>query len=182
MSEETIIRYCAPTLASIKTGSLFSCRFESDAAMRESIRALNRRLSGKGLRVMPLRYGDGRGLIYVYRPGRLRSDLQDGHACRLLCEHGYCCENANRCVARLRERIRQSGDFPHEIGLFLGYPPEDVDGFINRKAEAKFCGCWKVYGDVDSARKEFAKYKKCTDIYLKKHAGGTDIEKLAVAG
>ena len=29
---------------------------------------------------------------------------------------------------------RKIDEFPHDIGLFLGYPPEDVLGFITNKA------------------------------------------------
>lgn len=181
MSEEMIIRYCAPTLASLKTGSLFSCRYETSEELHRSVRGLNYRLRGKGLRVLPLRYRDGRGLIYVYRPGRLRRDLCDETACRLLREHGYSCENPNRCVIRLMDRMRQGDGFPHEIGLFLGYPPEDVHGFIHCRGEAKCTGAWKVYGDVDAARRIFARYKKCTDIYLRQWLQGRGIERLAVA-
>ena len=45
---------------------------------------------------------------------------------------------------RMRMQIRKS--FPHEIGLFLGYPAEDVAGFISHKGH-DFCysGYWKVY-------------------------------------
>ena len=38
------------------------------------------------------------------------------------------------------------GDFPHEIGLLLGYPPEDVSGFIENGGKNFLCsGYWKVY-------------------------------------
>ena len=68
------------------------------------------------------------------------------------------------------------------IGLFLGYPPEDVCGFIENKADACKCvGCWKVYGDEDAAKKLFAKYKKCTDVYCTLFANGRSIERLTVA-
>lgn len=181
MSEETVIRYCAPTLASLKTGSLFSCRFASCRDMRGSVRELNKRLSGKGLRALPLRYGDGRGLVYLFRPSRLRQDLQDETASALLRECGYSCESANLCIMRLMERMREQEDFPHEIGLFLGYPPEDVYGFIHARQGAKYCGCWKVYGDVDAARRTFAKYRKCTKVYLRCWAEGRAMERLAVS-
>ena len=46
MSEELVIRCCAPTLASIKTGNMFTCRFDSRQAMLDAVRALNRRLGG----------------------------------------------------------------------------------------------------------------------------------------
>ena len=51
-------------------------------------------------------------------------------------------------------RLRRESDFPHEVGLFLGYPPRDVEGFIREKARrAKCTGAWKVYGDEEAARK-----------------------------
>lgn len=60
-------------------------------------------------------------------------------------------------------RLRNNADFPHEVGLFLGYPPEDVRGFIeNRASGFKLIGCWKVYGDVDAARKKFESFESCT--------------------
>lgn len=72
--------------------------------------------------------------------------------------------------------------YPYEIGLFLGYPPEDVHGFIKNKADdCKCVGCWKVYGDAESTKKTFAKYKKCTDVYCDQYAKGRSIECLTVA-
>ena len=180
MSEEMIVRHCAPTLASLKTGNMFTCRFATAEELYRSVREMNRRLAGKGLRVLPLRYRDGVGLVYVYRPGKLNADLTHATACQLLAERGYPCGNANLCVKRLCCRLAQGEEFPHEIGLFLGYPPEDVEGFIRRKGEVKLAGCWKVYGDVEAAQRTFAKYKKCTDVYVRQHAGGRALERLAV--
>ena len=46
----------------------------------------------------------------------------------------------------------ESGEFPHEVGLFLSYPPEDVKGFIDHRAnDFKCAGLWKVYGDEEKA-------------------------------
>ena len=76
----------------------------------------------------------------------------------------------------------ESGEFPHEVGLFLSYPPEDVKGFIeNRAANAKCTGVWKVYGDERQARQTFAKYKKCTQVYCERWQSGSGLDKLAVA-
>ena len=33
----------------------------------------------------------------------------------------------------------ESGEFPHEVGLFLSYPPEDVKGFIDHRANNFKC-------------------------------------------
>ncbi len=181
MSDEQVIRHCAPTLASIKTANLFSSFFSDRQEMLDHVRKLNLRLKGKGLRVLPLCIKENRGLIYVYRPGKLSKDLQNDLAGSLLKKCGYSCIEENACLRKLIERINMPSDFPHEIGLFLGYPPEDVDGFINRREECKYCGFWKVYGDVDNAQRLFARYRKCTDIYCRLCREGKSIEKLAVA-
>ncbi|MCX7694885.1 MAG: DUF3793 family protein [Caloramator sp.] len=47
---------------------------------------------------------------------------------------------------------------PHELGVFLGFPIEDVKDFICNKDECKLCGYWKVYNDVDKAIKIFRLY------------------------
>lgn len=180
MTEAQVIRHCAPTLACLKTGSLFCCAFESREALYQSVRDYNRRLMPKGLRMLPLRYRQGKGLIYIYRPERLQSDLRDQTACELLSDCGYPCGDANRCIRHLMERLAQEEEFPHEIGLFLSYPPKDVDGFIHHKGEAKCTGCWKVYDDVAAAQATFARYRKCTDLYWRLWCNGKSIEQLAV--
>lgn len=182
MSEELLVRQCAPTLAGIKTGNLFSCKYTQKQALTGQIRSLNRRLAPKGLCLLPLRFCEGRALLYLYRPERLRSDLCDADAAALLREAGYDCRSCSRCIGTLIRRLREQPEFPHEIGLFLSYPPEDVKGFIDqRAANFKYAGLWKVYGDADAARRLFAKYKKCTEIYCRLWRGGSSVEQLAVA-
>lgn len=181
MSDEIFIHHCSPTLAGIKTANLFSCRFTDEKEIKDSIRKLNRVLVKKGVRVLPLRYCDGYALIYAYRPSRLLMDLQQSDACELLKERGYTSEAPEQCIIQLMQRLADGGEFPHEIGLFLGYPPEDVCGFIKNKAGRYKCvGEWKVYGDADKAMETFAKYKKCTEVYCAQFAQGKSIERLTV--
>lgn len=183
MSEEYLVQHCAPTLAGLKTGNLFTCPFVCRDALLSQLRQLNLRLSGKGLRLLPLRFSHRKALLYLYRPAKLRRDLNQDTAAELLRQEGYdpgCCE---KCVACLRKKICSQKDFPHEIGLFLGYPAEDVRGFIQLGPDCCKCtGCWKVYTDEESAKKTFAQYKKCTRVYREQWAKGTSIERLTVAG
>lgn len=183
MSEEVIIRHCAPTLAGIKTGNMFVSDFKDTLALRDSLRHWNRRFSGKGLRLLPLYYRNGRALIYMYRPSRLSRDLKDRMAWQVLRDCGYMDIRPPQCILRLIQRFEGAGEFPHEVGLFLGYPPVDVKGFIDNKAQnAKCVGCWKVYGDENVARKQFELYRRCTRIYREQWARGMNIERLTVAG
>jgi len=182
MSEEMLVRHCSPTLAGLKTAGLFTGSFKSREEMLRDLKDLNVRLSGKGLRILPLRFSGNKALIYVYRPSKLSKDLGDSEAYRILREKGYEVEKPGRCIMHLIKKIGSDGEFPHEIGLFLGYPPEDVCGFIeNRAACSKCVGCWKVYGNEEEAKKTFAKYKKCTEVYTRLFSRGLPLEKLTVS-
>lgn len=181
MSEEIIVQYCSPTLAGIKTGSLFSAEFVNKRECVETLRGWNIPLSKKGLRAIPLGCRNGRTMIYVYRVSRLVSDLENDAARRILSERGYDCDCPERCIVRLAHKMKSGSEFPHEIGLFLGYPPEDVSGFIAKKP-CRFTGAWKVYGDEKRAEITFALYKKCTRIYCELLGKGKTVEKLTVMG
>ena len=181
MSDELIVRQCSPTLAGLKTGNMFSAEFESKAGTIETIRSLNLRLAPYGLCMIPLRFMEKRVLVYMYSPKRLSEDLERPQVRELLRGLGYDLSSAGGCIARLRRRMGDGGDFPHEVGLFLGYPAEDVRGFIDNKAcGCKCVGCWKVYGDAEKARRLFEAYRRCTQRYCDRYGAGCSIEGLIV--
>lgn len=181
MYEEKIIRHCSPTLAGIKTGNIFSYKCESEDALKKSISFIDKRLKEKGIRVTSIGKNKNGILIYVYRPKMLTSDFKLCGVRKILCDYGYNPENVGQCIKRLSQNICKEGGFPHEIGVFLGYPSEDVRGFIENGAkEYKYSGYWKVYGDVPRAKKLFESYKKCTEAYIKRYEEGNNIEKLSV--
>ena len=182
MSEDLVIRHCSPTLAGIKSGSLFSCACPCRKELTKALSSLNRKLVPKGIRILPLKVCMGRALIYVYRPNALESDLADHRARDLLLQYGYLPGDLNACVLHLIRRLRSAEEFPHEIGLFLSYPPEDVLGFIlNKACNHKCVGYWKVYGDEQEAKSIFEKYNVCSKIYFQQWKQGKSIEQLAVA-
>ena len=182
MSEEMIVRYCSPTLAALKSGSLFSCRYTELLVLYRSIERIKKELAVKGICITVLSLRASRALIYVYRPSQLGVDLSQRDARLLLREKMYVSDSIDGLVSELRVRLNVCSPFPHEIGLFLGYPCEDVRGFIeNRASGYRTVGAWKVYGDAQEAEKRFYKYKKCTEIYLSWLKMGGEFAKLAVA-
>ena len=73
--------------------------------------------------------GCPRCLLLVYRPERLERQLADPAVRSLLLQEGYPVEGGLEAMLEtLTCRLAQE-DFPHEVGLFLGYPHEDVEGF-----------------------------------------------------
>ena len=182
MSEELFVSQSAPTLAGIKTGNLFTAEFVNHEIAMDEIRQLNVSLTPKGVRVIPLRESKNRMLIYVYRPNCLQVDFTNEDLLEMLRNLKYPVSNPERCIVCLAQRLRECEVFPHEIGLFLGYPPEDVKGFIENKAQNyKIVGTWKVYGDEQTAMNLFEEYRKCTEICYRKWKNGADVEQLTVS-
>ena len=180
MPDEIVIRCCAPTLAAIKTGSLFNCAFENRRDMTDNLRAINQCLLSKGVCAIPLRWQDGKALIYLYRQEMLEQDLRDPIAADILKEAGYPDGSNSRRIAWLIHRLEVSETFPHEIGLFLGYPAVDVRGFIRQK-ECKYTGLWKVYeSDTDQAQRVFARCRHCTKAYLQRNREGWSLSRLTI--
>ena len=181
MSAEYVIRHGAPTLAGLKTGNLFPCFFHDRQAFQEDLRQINRVLVPRGLRLIPLRLVEGKALLYLFRPANLDRDLAHETTRDLLRQAGYADLRQRSCLRELAKRLQTREDFPHEIGLFLSYPPEDVKGFICHQGKCSKCtGCWKVYGDEAAAKERFAAYKTCTADLCLRHADGDSLETLTV--
>ena len=181
MSLENIVRVCAPTLAGLKTGSIVTLAHDGCPEFNASVSGLNRILREKGLLAVPLKQTRNSAILYIFRPEQLKRDLKGSEAAQILEEKGYSQPGVNGLICELISRMREGGEFPHEIGLFLGYPPEDVRGFIeNNAAGCKCAGLWKVYGDVETAKKRFASYRKCSRVYSECFRRGIPLEKLAV--
>lgn len=113
MCEDLLAEQCAPTMAGLKTGSLFPCPKEDRAELLAGIRALNARLVPKGLRILPVKTVGDRELLSLYRPARLRRE----------------------------------SDFPHEVGLFLGYLPGMWRASSGKRPAAQ------VYGGLEGLRR-----------------------------
>jgi hypothetical protein len=181
MSDHIIARNCAPTLAGLKTGSMFTTEYADRQTLARELFALNTLLTKYGLRALLLRCMKRRALIYLYRPDALEKDLLDPAAAAILRERGYHAADPKLCLGRLVRQFRQSASFPHEVGLFLGYPPEDVRGFIQSPHSGYRCvGCWKVYGDEEKAKATFEKYEKCKNAYCMLAGRGRKACELAV--
>ncbi|MGC4019993.1 MAG: DUF3793 family protein [Muricomes sp.] len=182
MIEEYLIRHCSPTLAGLKSGSLFAYAFQNEEEFYNEIGRIERLLLSKGLCMMIAKRQNQRALIYVYREARLNEDLNKSGVRWFLSAYGYDAQDTELLLERLCERIRESEEFPHEIGIFLGYPLGDVIGFIqNQGKRCKCVGCWKVYCDEADAQRTFNKFRKCRDVYGRLWENGKSLTQLIVA-
>ena len=114
--------------------------------------------------------------------GGLSNDFQKPGVAQLLRHFGYESIKVEEAIEHLKERLIDIEDFPHEIGLFLGYPVKDVAGFLFYKgSHCKCTGCWKVYDNELEALRTFAMFDKCRKIYVNLWNQGRSIMKLTVA-
>ena len=181
--EKFLIEHCSPTLASLKTANLFNYTYDNVQELYGYLRELNRQLSKKGVSVSILRKYDHSALVYVYREKKLQADLEKPGVREFMTKYGYFDEpTAKQAVSFLRRRFAEDNGFPHEIGLFLGYPLGDVIGYIeNAGRNSKCSGCWKVYCNECEAVKLFAKFDKCKTVYRRLFHEGKTVSQLTVA-
>lgn len=182
MLERYLIRHCSPTLAALKTANLFSLFFSSEEELLQQLSAWNSCLEDKGVSLLLLCRRERSALIYVYRRQRLQEELSSPQTARFLAGCGYESTDVDEAILRLQRRLSEKKTFPHEIGVFLGYPLGDVIGFIrNEGKNCKCADCWKVYGDECEAKKTFAKFKRCIEVYVRLWKEGRSIRQLTVA-
>ena len=169
----------APSLLGVKAASLMSL-YRQELDVYANADSFNRKASCKGLKIKILCECDKRCLVLVYNTRLLSQLLCEPDRRRVLARYGYKQSfSLTQCLDRLASRCKKTDAFPHEIGIFLDYPVEDVEGFINNKgAGYKLCGYWKVYGDEEKARCTFAKYDKCRRFLCNKLNEGIDLYRI----
>ena len=69
-------------------------------------------------------------MVYVYRKKQLEVSLNRPGVAKFLKQYGYGSTDVEYALDRLKSRIGENNEFPHEIGIFLDYPLGDVIGFI----------------------------------------------------
>jgi hypothetical protein len=163
--ERTLAIHSAPTLLGIKCANLISVAMD-EHNMHDYQQEFENR---SGLQMRVLCKCHDRRLLYVYHEMLLEMQLSQPEILRFLEQFGYTSDmDLQQMLMALASRM-QCGNFPHEIGIFLGYPLADVQGFIsNHGKNCLLCGCWKVYSDPESAQRTFAKYDRCREILCDK--------------
>ena len=143
----------APILAGVKPSMLISFKHCCKSVWEELREQLE---EAAGLCSIELCQGENIFSLLIYSKELMQLRLSAPSSRLILEQYGYPeCEDLENLLAFLAGRFRQCS-FPHEIGVFLGYPPKDVQGFIEKNGKDFLC-CryWKVYHDEGCARETF---------------------------
>jgi hypothetical protein len=119
-------------------------------------------LAESGLAALELHDRGNALLLYIYRRDLLQEVLSRKPVATMLARHGYRePTDVPAALARLQARARE-GSFPHEIGIFLGYPLKDVLAFMGEIDLPFTCqGPWKIYGNPRQSLELAACYRRC---------------------
>lgn len=133
------------------------------------------KLENRDIRYMEIKAGYEKTIVFIYSVEILSRQLVRAENKQILVSLGY------RVESRLEEKLERlklrmtMNEFPHEIGVFLGIPARDVTGFINGE-KCIHCGYWKVYGDLNEAKKTFGLYNLSKNLVMESILEGKNVE------
>ncbi len=188
--EKYLIEHCSPTLAGIKCGNIFTLRRHCvcDMNIYKKIDSLNEELNEKNVFAHILCENKETIIVYIYRKNKLCEKLLKSSVQSILKDKSYDFSMFNSnydltdILNQLSSRFNGMPEFPHEIGIFLDYPESDVLSFIENKGKNCLCSdAWKIYSDVDSAKKICRNYRICKHAYKMSFLNGKTIKQLTVA-
>ncbi|MBQ3809084.1 MAG: DUF3793 family protein [Kiritimatiellae bacterium] len=116
-----------------------------------------------GLDYVELKVEDSSSLVLFYNPESLAATLSENGNRECLVRLGYP-EGGDVCefLAELARRFVKDG-MPHEVGVFVGYPLKDVEGFMRHLPATPLHGrhgAWRVYGNARESVSLMNRYER----------------------
>ena len=194
----TLVRNCSSVFAVVKPAAVFSHKLcgacgscscvshHMTSVEREVVRAFAHGLGDQGIRLDVVGVNKGRLQLLVWNEGLVSQVLEDADVREFMVAQGFDASDASALMAQIRRRLCNfhlgiSADYPHEIGVILGYPLEDVLGFIHHDREVER-GPWRVYGNVENARRCFERMQQSQEAYQRLYEQGMTLGALVRRG
>lgn len=164
---------CAPLLTGIKLSNLLT-------VARDCAEDVERLFRDTDITVHTLYQTEQRMTLLLFRETELLAYLNRKEVKETMELFGYqtlrLIDIFEKLCARYQKYMSDHHSFPHELGLLLGYPVEDVLGFIeNEGRNYLYSGYWKVYGNVAKARNTFERYDTAKEEAIRLISAGMEI-------
>ena len=162
--ETQIALQCAPLISGLKVSNLLIISAEDEALVRVILRR-------SGISFFRLLRTGEKVTFLLFRKNPLEAYLKQQEVETMLAEAGYAELSLGNILSTFQKRyahyMSAGGRFPHEMGLLLGYPAEDVKGFVeNEGKNFLYSGYWKVYADVEEKRRLFQKFENAKETVI----------------
>ena len=167
----------APVLVKLKPSCLL-CMGNYKSFSRENCRDLWKEQKAGMARTLKISFKEfkdtswGKQVLF-YNPELLYSTITRPENHIFLKKYGYSsCKTIEEYLKVLKKRFclfnRSNPSFPHEIGIFLGYPLKDVKGFIEKGSmPLTATGRWQVFGAPKESIRLMRVYEKAEDVLLR---------------
>lgn len=161
---EFLVEILAPVVLGVKPAELLNVEMNNDSEWEE-FKAIF--LKNSALRIKEIRELNGRLQVLFYQRDILNAVLTERPILNFLLSLNYPSKYVLEDYLNWLKGKIISVKFPHEIGVFLGYPLKDVVGFMGLLPlpYQRTLG-WKIYGDE----------KRSLDIY-RRHSQARDMMK-----
>lgn len=172
--ETQIALQCAPLISGLKVSNLLIISAEDEALVRVILRR-------SGISFFRLLRTGEKVTFLLFRKNPLEAYLKQQEVETMLAEAGYAELLLGNILSTFQKRyahyMSAGGRFPHEMGLLLGYPAEDVKGFVeNEGKNFLYSGYWKVYADVEEKRRLFQKFENAKETVIQLLSYGVGIQ------
>ncbi len=176
--EKLLAYHCAPSIFGIKSANLVNIDIDKCKNIEEDILKIN--MIDTKVKFRILKKCGNKVLLLTYKEKNLYHQLFEANNYNYLLTYGYPKEkNLDLFLEYLSKRIKLN-DFPHEIGVFLGYDLNDIKDYVSGKKECLLTGYWKVYSNPDLKLECFNRFSRCRRAALTLLERGYDFERVII--
>lgn len=174
--ETQLALQCAPLVTGLKVSNLLIIQNDNTVIVKEI-------LKGTGIVCSILHISDGKTIFLLYKESDMKAYLSQKRVRTLLAQLGYGNYELKNLLMLFRKRYKKymNGEigFPHEMGLFLGYPVEDVHGFIKHTGKNfLYSGYWKVYKNLPLKMQLFQSFEQARERVIQLISCGISIREI----
>lgn len=169
----------APTIKGLKAATTVTL-CNHDRNMMDNWKSNKKKLLQKfNISAFELKETANAVVVLFYKESVLENKINNQLVQCYLSSFGYTPEMTITEKLTLLKKRYQKNACPHELGLFLGFPLEDVKTFIESPhIECLICGYWKVYKDKHYAIKTFKDFDNAKLEIISKVCSGISLTKI----
>lgn len=174
--ETQLALQCAPLIMGLKVSNLFIIPAENETVVQMV-------LKHSGISCFRLLRTTEKITYLLYRRKDLEQVIEHPKMRAFFQREGYERFTLGTILYTFQRRYESymtaGGMFPHEMGLLLGYPLDDVTGFIEQKGKNYlYAGYWKVYADMGEKIRLFQAFEAAKETLIQAVARGIRMEEL----
>lgn len=163
-AETQLALQCAPLIMGLKISNMFTIN-------NSQLRRVKNLLQGSRIKLFLLCTRGEKSTVFLYNEELFAKHLKKRKIWEFMKRYGYYrCEPEYVlvCFQRRYKSYREGRNiFPDELGVLLGYPLEDVEGYVkNEGRDALYTGYWKVYEEVQEKKEIFRMFELARETLL----------------